>query len=816
MSSGDVQQADRRRWNRLAIRFAALVVLGVVAVVVALAIQQLQLNALSMIRLRIDLNNSRHAATAAMRDYLRDGNHADLRIAATRFRAQRGILEGVRVIRRDPGDDAGARAAMARAGVQESDMGRLIWTYRWLRSAPYARDTFAQYDAAVPHIESLDTILSGLQAMAPRLPDPAQRERMLRQVLADSQALAALEAEFDTRMMRATKVMFHVGLLISLALVALFTWGVWQLMVAIEQRIRRSEGVYRLVLDQATLGMLRTRLDGSVYHANTAVRQMFDLDGQADRGWDSAELVVPAERGRWRDFLAKVVEGDKGHDAAEFHCLGRDGEIVMRCSATVTTQSAGRGQSRSLLLVLEDVSEAQELQRLLSHRARHDSLTDTLNRIEIERLIQHAVDSVHVGDEGATVLLINIDRFRLINDTCGHPIGDRLLVRTARRLVDLAGPHGHVGRLSGDEFLILLPLPPEQALAVAESMVADLSEAGSGFGRCTFNATCSIGLVGLDPTFSNARQVIVAADTACHLAKRSGGNTLRAYLPSDADVARRRAQLEWVSDLREAMEHDRLRLWAQPIVAIDAADKISHFEVLVRIEKADGSLHMPAEFLPAAELNGMMPEVDRRIVEMVVQALDRERPHSPPGELCFINLSCTSLSNNDFVWSVLRLLDERPELCPRLCFEITENGMMQDFEPVLRFVTQVRRRGCKVALDDFGTGMSSFSHLRVLPADIIKIDGAFVKGLERDRTGQVLLRSICEMSKVLGKKTVVEWIASDAILQFVREAGADWVQGYHLGAPEPLTNVLRRLPPAPAVRPVTDSAEVGMRRQPAR
>lgn len=443
------------------------------------------------------------------------------------------------------------------------------------------------------------------------------------------------------------------------------------------------------------------------------------------------------------------------------------------------------------VLVFHDVTVTLNLARELTHQATHDALTGLPNRREFERRLQELLH--RAGDPAAThvVCYLDLDQFKIVNDTCGHVAGDELLRQVTQLMRGMLRASDTLARLGGDEFgLILQNCPVERALQVAESLREAIADFRFGWEGKSFSIGVSVGLVGIDGAGRDLSQLLASADAACYAAKEAGRNRLHVYQADDTRLLEQKGQMQWVSRLQSALDEDRLRLYVQPIVPLhDQPDDQVHYEVLVRLEE-DGKLVQPGAFLPAAERYGLMPRIDQWVVNNALAWLgDRLRRHGHFDGLLCLNLSGASLSDERFRQGLRATLEHVRLPAGTVCFEITETAAVANLSKVVHFIGEVKQLGCLFALDDFGSGLSSFAYLKNLPVDYLKIDGSFVKDIESDPIDLAMVQAINAIGHVMGLKTIAEYVSSQAILERMREIGVDYGQGYHLGEPMPLTEL---------------------------
>ncbi len=514
-------------------------------------------------------------------------------------------------------------------------------------------------------------------------------------------------------------------------------------------------------------------------------------------GWESREA-----QGRLMGEVLTVVD-ESTREAAEspiVRCL-REGRLLGLAQHTALIERRGQeiaiqdsaapirdraGNLIGAVMVFHDVSKERRLHRALHYQASHDALTGLINRREFENRLTAAVDSVREDAAAHQALLyLDLDQFKLINDTCGHPAGDQLLRQITGLLQSRVRNGDTIARLGGDEFGILLAsCPLDQALRVAEQLRQAIRDYRFVWQDGVLAVGVSIGLVEITAETPTVASVMSAADVACYSAKDLGRNRVQLYKPDN--MPERHREMHWVSKLTRAGEEGRFELFYQPIVPIGAgAPRREHFELVLRLRDESGVLVAPAEFIPAAERYNVMPSIDRWVVR---QALDRVVHRVSSGIAPYtvaVNLSGTSLNDERFLEYLITELSAR-ELAPgAMCFEITETAAISNLGNVVYFMRELKARGCHFALDDFGSGLSSFMYLKNLPVDYLKIDGQFVENVTRDPVDRSMVEAICQIGKAMGIQTIAERVESAEVLAELGRLGVGFAQGYHIARPQP-------------------------------
>src|SRR6267378_3184430 len=399
---------------------------------------------------------------------------------------------------------------------------------------------------------------------------------------------------------------------------------------------------------------------------------------------------------------------------------------------------------------------------------------------------------MHLADPAAqhAVMYIDLDQFKIVNNTCGHSAGDQLLRQLAHLLQTTLRKDDLLARLGGDEFGVLLfDCDEEQACQVAEKLRETVAGFRFFWDSRIFTVGASIGVVPIGGDSIPLATVLSAADAACYAAKDSGRNQVQVYRPENEELRRRRTEMSWVNRITRALDDGRFRLRYQPIVALSScAGPPEHFEMLVSMVDENGLIISPDAFIPAAERYNLMPSIDRWVIDSALRFVGNLPADAHPLQTCCINLSGSSLTDEQLLPYIQGKLVEYG-VSPRLvCFEITETATIANMNRALRLISELRARGCRFALDDFGTGLASFAYLKHLPVDFLKIDGTFVKNIVRDPVNLAIVKATNEIGHALGIKTIAEYVEDAETLEAVRQLGVDYGQGFGIARPKPLEN----------------------------
>lgn len=445
------------------------------------------------------------------------------------------------------------------------------------------------------------------------------------------------------------------------------------------------------------------------------------------------------------------------------------------------------GQVSGIFVQGHDVSEAYALSREVSYQAAHDSLTGLVNRREFERLLRQTVDSLH-GEAVHSVLYMDLDQFKIVNDTCGHPAGDELLRHIGTLLGARVSDSDTLARLGGDEFGVILENCPEiTAKRIANELRELISTVEFSWSKRVFACSISIGVKTFGIDVGNVEQVLSAADAACFLAKEKGRNRVQVHRSEDEEMTNRRREMDWSVRLREALRDDRFVLYAQNMVPLQSRHPERYrSEMLIRLRDTDGSLVPPMAFIPAAERYGLMPAIDRWVITTSLDYLARRNRDRGDNSKVSINLSGATLSDEDFAPFVEDIFHSSKVDPEQVVFEVTETSALVNLTATSKLMTRLKKLGVSFALDDFGSGMSSFGYLKHLPVDILKIDGLFIQNIATDAVDRAMVEAIAKVASVMGLQTVAEFVETQEVMDLLAGLGIDFAQGYGVHVPEPL------------------------------
>jgi len=447
------------------------------------------------------------------------------------------------------------------------------------------------------------------------------------------------------------------------------------------------------------------------------------------------------------------------------------------------------------VLAFRDITEKHKLSQTISYQSRHDTLTGLYNREWFSTIMETLLEeSINEGKSHA-FLYLDLDQFRVINDICGHTAGDEMLLTTTNIINKVIRSSDTCARLGGDEFGILLEdAHLQQALFIAKRLQSRLVESKVVRDKQVFNINSSIGIVMLTENSKDLQSILAAADEACNVAKEEGGKKITVYNDDGNLFVKRRGEMQWISRLTKALEEHQFELFFQPIEPISNIP--NHFkkcELLIRMKNGEGGHIPPDDFLPSAERYKLMPAIDRWVINNAF--LNHKHLSDKVGKknnnyMFSVNLSPDFLAEEDSLDYIIFKFEEY-EIDPKnICFEITETTAIGNMQAATDFIHKLKDIGCLFSLDDFGSGFSSFNYLKNLPVDFLKIDGIFVKDMDKDSVNRAMVKAINSLGQVIGLKTIAEFVRNSTIIDHLKEIGVDYIQGYEIGKPEPISKLI--------------------------
>ena len=570
------------------------------------------------------------------------------------------------------------------------------------------------------------------------------------------------------------------------------TWDVTPLRLLADKLAEEHE-LLRVTLQSIGDAVITTDADGRITWLNPVAERMTGwLNGEAKSRPLAQVFHIVSEETRElaespieRCLTQKEVAGLASHTLL----LSRNGEEfgIEDSAAPIHNQV---GELLGMVLVFHDVTEQRRMSGEMTYRATHDVLTGLVNRAEFETRLRRALNNAHEQRGEHALMFIDLDQFKLVNDACGHSVGDQLLQQVSKILTEVVRNRDTLARLGGDEFGVILEhCSTEHAQRLAAQICDRMDEFRFIHDGRRFRIGASIGLVAVNSRWSDATAIMRAADTACYAAKEAGRNRVHTWFDTDLALRARSGETQWVARIEQALDDNGFVLFAQRIEGLHDGVRGLHAEILLRMIEPDGKVILPGVFLPAAERFHLASRIDRWVLQRATQWLVALPNGDAIDTLC-INLSGQSIGDRAFHRHAIEMLASLGRvICAKLCLEITETAAVTNMADAVLFVEQVRALGVRMALDDFGAGASSFGYLKTLPVDILKIDGQFVKGLNNDPLSEAAVRCFVDVAKVTGLKTVAEFVDTTEILARLREIGVDYAQGFLLHKPEPIQNI---------------------------
>jgi len=564
------------------------------------------------------------------------------------------------------------------------------------------------------------------------------------------------------------------------------------------QHAEQQNNFLHMTLQSIVDGVITTTTDGYIKSINPMAEQL--------TGWSEAEAVGKPliqvmlalkedTHKRIYDPIENIEYKSVLDDPISAILIQHNSNIETPVEYVAAPMRDHEDNIAGIVIIIHDESVQRSLNRQLTFQATHDALTGLINRYEFERRLKNIISTQTVDAPINTLCYIDLDRFKLVNDSCGHTAGDELLKQITLLLQNTLDGSGTLARIGGDEFGLLLE---NTDISDAQDISARLLEVIQNFHfnwhDSTFTIGASIGITAIAQNTLSHEKILSNADSACYLAKESGRNRILVFTEEDDKLLTQQREMHWVSRINHALEEDRFQLYFQEIMPLQGHEQtfILHGEILLRMIDKEGDIVSPNNFLPAAERYNMITLIDEWVVEKSIQWLSTRKEKV----LISVNLSGVSLSNHDFLNFVVTKIKQykiNPEL---LCFEVTETAAINHLSTAIHFMNVLKKLGCSFALDDFGSGLSSFSYLNSLPVDYLKIDGTFVMDIDKDPMHYAMVKSINEVGQVMGIKTIAEFAASESIINSLREVGVDNAQGYAIARPIPLSSLTIKNKPA--------------------
>ena len=561
-----------------------------------------------------------------------------------------------------------------------------------------------------------------------------------------------------------------------------------------EDALFREKESAQITLQSIGDGVITTDANSNVEYINPVAEELtgWKVDDASGRSIDEIfrafheETCEPLE-----NPLAVSIRRDRAIKSVRPTLLIRRDGNELYIESTASPIRDGKGCVTGGVLVFHDVSESRELNRRLSYHASHDILTGLVNRRELENRLERALKSARARETSYALLYLDLDQFKIVNDSCGHSAGDALLGQLGALLKSKIRWRDTLARLGGDEFGVLLEsCSLEEAMNTAETLRVAIGDYKFVWEERNFRLGVSIGVVPITADNEDVAALLSAADSACAAAKEAGRNRIHSFQENDIDLMRRRREMQWAARINNALEEDRFELFRQTIQPLQTEEEGAHYEILLRMRDENGGIISPGLFIEAAERYGITPNIDRWVIRSAFRWLVSEADERERLAMCSINLSGQSLADDKFLPFVIDQFQMSGIDATKICFEITETAAIASYSQANRFINALKELGCMFALDDFGTGLSSFGYLKHFPVDFLKIDGSFVKEILHDPIDREMVRSINEIGHLTGKKTIAEFAENEEIITMLRGMGIDYAQGYGVSEPKRVTRAI--------------------------
>ncbi|NKI34536.1 EAL domain-containing protein [Wenzhouxiangella sp. XN79A] len=716
--------------------------------------------------------------------YAERGDPADLAAAREQLIVPRAAREARRLLAAGPVDREGVLEAFVRAGNAANDVPSMIRLQRFLATMPEVRRALELWRGSDAWVDRLDSLADELETYW-SLPDEAHaavRASIRDELALIDHSLARDTLAFAAAMAEASAAIERTARWLSLAVLA--TIGALLMIAAVRaaRGLRRSERRFWTTFEQAPVGMALIDRQSALLERNEALSRLLQRRPDELAGQPLTHFSHPRDRGALRKFIIDRSERGGVGSELETRYLRPDGSVVWgKLSLAPLDPSAG-GDGEVQVAVLEDISEPHRLAGELAYQAAHDQLTGLPNRREFERSLNQLLHRADRTRARHALALVDLDQFKVVNDSFGHLAGDALLVRLADGMQACLREGDLLARLDGDEFGVLLKnCAQDKAIEVVERVRAVITAFSFHWEERPVTISSSIGLVPFGDDQRDASTLLQQANIACHEAKDQGRNRLQVHSDDHDSSRRRHEEMDWVHRINQALGDSQLRFHAQLIQPM--GDGPYRCELLLRLKEASGELHTASRFMEAAERFHIARTVDRWVVDHALAEIRAASARLPGIAVWHINLSGQSVDCETMLPEIIERIRSHGVPPQSLCFEVTETAAIHSLDEARAFFGALRELGCRIALDDFGKGLSTFDYLKQLPVDMVKIDGGFVRELAHSELDHAMVRSVHEIARIAGLETVAESVESVEVLLRLRQIGIDYLQGHIIHNP---------------------------------
>ncbi len=692
-----------------------------------------------------------------------------------------------------------AREGILLGGNHPADVTRVIWFYRYFRDVSYMDQAIDNWEVGDSYLMALNQLAGQMRRAFEQGPvEAAQVADWKARIAAINDDVTPAAKAFSDALGAGSRTLLKMLLLTNLATALFLIALAWRRSARLLTQRQAFANALQVEKERAQItlasigdAVITTDVEGSITYMNPAAEQLTHWNAEHAQGLPMAALFSLLDEQAEQEshnLVEQVLSGNLRGGTEHTRYIQRlDGSTVS--VNLVGSPILTEGMTSGTVLVLHDMTQERQYIANLSWQATHDALTGLANRREFEYRLEQALNELARQPARHTLMFLDLDQFKLVNDTCGHAAGDELLRHICAVLQSGLREGDTLARLGGDEFGVLLKnCPADQAERIAEHLRQLVQSLHFVWKERPFVTTVSVGLVHVAQGPTTLEASLRAADMACYMAKEKGRNRVQVYHADDSELSTRFGEMAWIQRLHVALEENRFCLYAQAIVPLQGEGE-SHIEILLRLHDESGRTILPDNFIPAAERYGLMSALDRWVVRSVFQTIRQclDDGHEGPLAMCAINLSGTSIGDDKFLEYLERQFSEFRIPAQMICFEITETSAIANLGSAIRFINQLKSLGCRFSLDDFCAGMSSFAYLKHLPVDYLKIDGSFVKDMLDDPINRAMVEVINHIGHVMGKRTIAEFVETPVIESVLRDIGVDYAQGYLVERPQAFT-----------------------------
>ena len=701
----------------------------------------------------------------------------------------------------EPPDREAARRGIIKGGNHPDDVPSLIWLYLNFRHFSYLEIAIDRWIEGDAYLVQLDEVAREMhERIIHNQATDADMARWKARIFAINEGVTPAAKAFSDALGEGSRVILRwllfTNLATALGLIALALLRTHKLLAqrhAFADALQLEKERAQITLQSIGDGVITTDVEGAIAYMNPAAEALTHWKAAQAVGLPLAALFNLLDENAQADgfsLIEHILSGQLSGSSEHAMLIQRlDGSTVSVTLVGSPIHTAGKVSGT--VLVLHDMTQERQYIANLSWQATHDALTGLANRREFEFRLEQALLNLTRQPGRHALMFLDLDQFKLVNDTCGHAAGDELLRHICALLQSGLREGDTLARLGGDEFGILLEnCSPESSEKIAETLRQTVQNLHFVWKGRPFVTTVSIGVVHVAQNPTTLESLLRAADMACYMAKEKGRNRVQLYHVDDSELSLRFGEMAWVQRLHMALEENRFCLYAQEIATLGHVETGGgHVEILLRLHDEAGRMILPNSFIPAAERYGLMTSLDRWVVENVFKIIAQciAQQHEAPMAMCAINLSGITIGDDDFlIFLRQQFVIHRipPEM---ICFEITETSAISNLASAIKFINELKGLGCYFSLDDFCAGMSSFAYLKHLPVDFLKIDGSFVRDMLDDPINRAMVEVINHIGHVMGKRTIAEFVETPQIEQALLEIGVDYAQGYNIERPQLFT-----------------------------